>query len=120
MIIVTYLVVFLVLLNIQDAVLIAEQDSLRDAVNLYFLCEAVGHVPGKCNRESFEQYSHPLLNIVFYVASFFLPAVMLLYLINCRLLKEKVERTKFIKTLRFFSERKSTAKLTNISGPPTT
>ena len=117
MIIVAYLVAFLVLLNIQDAIFIAERDLLEDAVNSYFLCEAVGHIPGKCSRESFEQYSHPLLNIFFYITNFFLPAVMLTYLINCRMLREDLEKIKVIKTLRSISGRTS-ANLINTTGTP--
>ena len=98
-----YFVLFLSILYSQQAVLLAEKDSYRDAVNSYFLCEAVGHVEGKCSRESFEQYSHPLLEIACYIALPLLPIITLLYLINCRSLKATVKEMTGTKLLRSFT-----------------
>lgn len=108
-IILGYLVVYLLFINSHEAVYLAQRAAFQDAVNSYFLCEAVGHVPGKCSRESFEQYIYPLLNIVFYVANLFLPIVMLLYLINCRILKEHLKKLKIIKTVLSLSSKSSNA-----------
>ena len=102
-IIYAYFVVFLSIINSQEAVLFAEEDSYRNAVDSYFLCEAVGHVEGRCSRESFEQYSHPLLEIARYIALTLFPVVVLLYLINCKSLKTKLKEMKVIKVLRSFS-----------------
>ena len=102
-IIYAYFVVFLAILISQEAVVLAERDSYRDAVDSYFLCEAVGHMEGRCSRESFEQYSHPLLDIARYIALTLLPVAVLLYLINCRSLRAKVKEMKVIKVVRSFS-----------------
>ena len=75
-IIYTYFVVFLLIINSQEAVVFAKRESCRDAVDSYFLCEAVGHVEARCSQESFEQYSHPLLEITRYTALTFLPNVI--------------------------------------------
>ena len=102
-IIYAYFVFFVTILNSKEAVLFAERDSYWDAVDDYFLCEAVGHVEGRCSRESFEQYSHPLLDIARSFALTFLPVVVMLYLINCSSLKANVKEMKFIKVLRSVS-----------------
>ena len=109
-IIYAYFVVCFVIIHSEEAILLGEKDSYRDAVDSYFLCEAVGHVKGRCSRESFEQYSHPLLEIIHYLILLFFPIVTLLYLINCRNLKKKAKEMKFIKVLRSFpSNQKSTS-----------
>ena len=110
-IIYTYFVVFLSVINCEEAVLFAERDSYRDAVDSYLLCEAVGHVEGRCSRDSFEQYSHPLLEIARYIALALLPAVVLLYLINCSSLKASVKEMKVIKVLRSFSSSQTSSSL---------
>ena len=86
----SYFMVFILIVNSQDAVFVAERASLEAAVKSYVLCEAVGYVPGKCSRESIEQYSYPLLNIVFYFSAFLVPVVELLFVINFTNLKKKV------------------------------
>ena len=100
-IIFAYFLVFLLLVNSRGAVYIAEGGSFKDAANSYFLCEAVGYVQGKCSRESFEQYSYPLLDITFYITALFLPIVPLLHLINCRILKESIEQLTIVKIIRY-------------------
>ena len=89
----------------------AERESYMDAVDSYFLCEAVGHVKGRCNRESFEQYSHPLLEITRYISLTLLPIVILLYLINCESLKAKVKEMKVVKLLRSLSSNQASTSL---------
>ena len=89
-----------------DAVYVAEQDVLEEAITSYFLCEAVGHVPGRCSRETLEQYSHPLLNIAIYnILSFFVPIVNLLFVINCRSIRESIKKLRIVQTLRSVSSR---------------
>ena len=102
-----YFVIFLLIIKTQEAVFLSERDPYRDAVNGYFLCEAVGYVPGKCSRETFEQYSHPALNISENIISSFIPSVMLLYLFDCRALKAKVKESKVIRTLWSVYSRRS-------------
>ena len=114
MIIAVYLVVFLVVTLCRDAVYISGRALFEDAVNNYFACEAVGYVPGKCDRESFEHFSYPLLcvNITFYIITLFLPAVVLLYLINCRSFAERFKKRKML-TLKAVLTKSSTNSTTN-------
>ena len=114
MIIAVYLVVFLVITLSRDAVYISGRASFEDAVNSYFACEAVGYFPGKCDRESFERFSYPLLcvNIAFYITNLFLPAVVLLYLINCRSLRERFKKRKML-ILKAVATKSSTNSTTN-------
>ena len=108
-IIYTYFVIFTSIINSQEAVVFAERESYMDAVDSYFLCEAVGHVKGKCSRESFEKYSHPLLDIARYISLSLLPVVILLYLINCRSLKVKVKKMKVVRLLRSLSSNQASS-----------
>ena len=113
-----YFMVFLVVMNSQEAVLFSERDSYQDAVNSYFLCEAVGFTPGRCSRESFEQYSHPILDISRYILNMFLPTILLIYIINCKNLKAKVKEVKIIKVLGSFSSKISTTSNSTSSATP--
>ena len=101
----TYFMIYLILINSYSALFTAEFEPLRNAINSHFLCEAVGYVPGRCSRESFEQYSHPLLNIAVYIGTMLLPVVHLLFIINCRVLKEKIEKLKVIQSLKSTSSK---------------
>ena len=114
MIIAVYFIIFLVVTLCRDAVYISGRAPFEDAVNSYFACEAVGYVPGKCDRKSFEHFSYPLLcvNIAFYITNLFLPAVVLLYLINCRSLIERFKKQKML-TLKAISTKSSTNSTTN-------
>ena len=113
-----YFLIFHLLVKTYEAILLSERDSYRDAVNNYFLCEAVGYVPGRCSRETFEQYSHPILKISSNIMSFFLPFIMVLYLFNCRALQAKVKEIKAIRTLRsVYSRRLATSKNTSNTTP---
>ena len=116
-IIYTYFVISLLMILSQKAVLFSERESYRKAVNRYFLCEAVGHVEERCNRESFEQYSHPILNIAHYTINIIFPAIILLYLINCRTLKSTFMEMKAIKALKSLSTRTRTSKNTSSTTP---
>ena len=100
-----YFMVFLIVINIREAVYIAEYENFQNATNNYFLCETAGYVPGKCSREALEQFTYPLLNIVFYITALFVPIVNLIFVINCRILKENVERLKIVQSLKSLSSK---------------
>ena len=106
-ILLVYFTVFLLSVNTVLAVFFAEKDSFINAVNDYILCEAVGYVSGKCSREEFEQYTHPIVNMLFYIINFLLPVVNLLFTINCRILKDRIEQTKVFKALKALSTTKT-------------
>ena len=91
-----------------NGVYAAERTLLEEAIKRYFFCEAVGYVPGRCSREMFEQYSHSLMHMAVYsVLGFFAPIVNLVFLINCRSIREGVRRLKNIQRLRSSSSRPS-------------
>ena len=92
-------IISLVVRNIHAAVNIAEFELFRNAIDSHFLCEAVGYVPGRCSRESFEQYSYPLLNITVYIMALSVRTVYLLFIINCRVLKEKILKMKLLQSV---------------------
>ena len=114
MIIAVYFIIFLVVTLSTDVVYISGRAQFQDAVNSYFACEAVGYVPGKCDRESFERILYPLLcaNMAFFITKLFLPAVVLLYLINCRSLTERFKKQKML-TLKAISTKSSTNSIPN-------
>ena len=100
LIVFAYFLIFFILVNCRDALHIAENASFRDTVGRYFLCEAVGYTPGRCNREELEQFVYPLLNITFYIMAFLLPVVNLMFVINCRILKEQVKELSLLRSLK--------------------
>ena len=102
-ILLVYFTIFLLSVNTLLAIFLAEKDSFKNAVNDYILCEAVGYVSGKCSREEFEQYTHPILNTLFHIIYFLLPVVNLLFAINCRILKDRIEQMKVFKALKALS-----------------
>ena len=102
-----FFVIFILLSKTHDAILLSERDSYRDAVNSYFLCEANGYVPGRCSRETFEQYSRPTLSIFRTVMRFFVPLMIVLYLFNCRALKAKAKKINAVRTLRSVCSRRA-------------
>ena len=95
-----YFLVFILVGNCQEAIRIVWRDSFKNATNDYFLCEAGGHVPGRCTRETIEQYSYQysLLNCLSHIMSVFIPVVNLVFVINCRILRERMRKVKIMKT----------------------
>ena len=51
--------VFVVFILVHSAIATAKSDKFIAAVTDYYKCEALGHLPGKCNRSEFEQYYNP-------------------------------------------------------------
>ena len=100
MMVLAYFLVFLVVVHCRNALFAAQRDSFREAVTSYFVCEAVGYVPGKCSREALEQFIHPLLGITVDVMLFFLPVSFLVFVINFRIVREQVEKLSLILSLK--------------------
>lgn len=48
----------------------------------YFICEAAGHVPGKCDRRDFEQHLYPHLLIITYILMSLIPIAILNFVLN--------------------------------------
>ena len=72
-------------------------DVLWSSIRTYFLCEAVGHVKGKCSRESFEKYLTPFLDALFYIVLASITVVYLMFVIN---LEETFTRIRKIVLIR--------------------
>ena len=96
----TYYLIFLVVAVSQTSLFNAQIESFREAVTSYFLCEAVGYVPGKCSREALEYFTHPLLDITLNVMIIFLPCSFLIFVINFSIVKEQVEKLPLIRSLK--------------------
>ena len=103
-----------------EALYSAEKEALDGAISSYFLCEAVGHVPGRCSRETFERYSHRLLHIlIYYILPFFIPVVNLVCVINCKSIKEGITWFTIVRRLKSESSKTPQSwhfKLNNVHG----
>ena len=105
----TYILVYLLVVLCQDAIIIAWQESFTNVTKSYFLCEAVGHVPGRCSREPIEQYSHviSLMNCIYYIMTAFTPIIHLMLVTNFRIAKEGFLRMKIIQSFKTSSMKSS-------------
>ena len=68
------------------------EDELWSSIRDHFLCEAVGHVEGKCSRESFERYLAPLLEGLFYIMAALFSVAYLLFVINLEQIFARVRK----------------------------
>ena len=57
------------------------------ALEQYFACEALGHVPGKCSRDEVEKYSWPYLTTIAFVSTCLIPVPSLVFVVNLNRLK---------------------------------
>lgn len=57
------------------------------ALEQYFACEALGHVPGKCSRDEVEKYSWPYLTTIAFVSTCLIPLPSLVFIVNLNRLK---------------------------------
>ena len=73
---------------VHTAIFTAQSDKFIAAVTDYFKCEALGHVPGKCNRSEFEQYSNPYMSAVSYTLIGLIPLGILNFVLKWRSVKE--------------------------------
>lgn len=58
------------------------------ALEQYFACEALGHVPGKCSRDDIEKYSWPYLTMIAFVSTCLIPVPSLVFVVNVNRLKK--------------------------------
>ena len=105
MIVFAYFLLLVLFVISRESVYLAKKDAIIDAIDKYFLCEAIGHVPGRCSREFFEQYSYLGLDFMFYFIILLLPIVNLVFLINFTLLREKLSKLNCGKLLSTFRNR---------------
>ena len=58
-------------------------DRRIEVLTEYFVCEAFGHVPGKCDRNVLEQYSYQTyMSAIAYVLLAFIPFTVLNFIVN--------------------------------------
>ena len=77
----------------------ATSDKLITALTNYFNCEALGYVPGKCNRSEFEQYYNPYITVISYT----LIGLVLNFVLKWMSVKEAVVKL-FCQLTRKFSK----------------
>ena len=104
-----YYLFFVLVVLCQDAAVLAWRESFTNATNSYLLCEAVGPVPGKCDQKFIEQYPHTItiLNCAEFVITVLIPVVNLVFVINCRQIKECLQNPKVTNLLRSSSTKSS-------------
>ena len=105
----SYLLVFLWAVVCRDAIILALQEPFREVIEDYFLCEAVGHVPGRCSREPIERYAYviSILNCIYYIMNSLYSVVYLMFVINFRIAKEGILKMKIIQSFKSTSTRSS-------------
>ena len=74
------------------AIVTAYSDKVIEGLLTYFKCELSGHVPDKCDRSSFEQYSRPYMTAVSYLLLGLIPLSILNYVFNIKQAKESLRR----------------------------
>ena len=80
---------FIVVENEQD---LANKPFVDAAIQNYFLCEATGHISRNCSRESFEMYSNEYQESLFLVLLMLIPVVNLIFVVNCRQIREQTQQ----------------------------
>ena len=81
-------IVFAVFTLVHTAIVTARSDKFIAAVTDYFKCEALGHVPGKCNRSEFEQYCNPYMSAISYTLIGLIPLGILNFVLKWKSVKE--------------------------------
>lgn len=61
---------------------VAKSNEFKAALTQYFECEALGHVPGKCDRGSFDKIHNPYLNAITYILIGLVPLSILNFIIK--------------------------------------
>ena len=65
----------------------ADSDLFKEALETYFHCQALGHLPNQtsqCDPKKYQQYIYPNLEIANYFFSGFITTANLMFLINWR------------------------------------
>lgn len=62
----------------------------EEAIQRYLWCEALGNVSNECSRETMESYTNPYTDSIGHLVFMLIPIVGLIFVINCKQIKEKV------------------------------
>ena len=77
-----------VFITVKTAIATAKSDKFIAALTNYFKCEALGYVPGKCNRSEFEQYYNPYMGAISYILMGLVPLGILNFVLKWRSIKK--------------------------------
>ena len=88
---------------------IAVSERLTSALTDYFKCEALGHVPGRCNREPIERITTPYFSAISYLLLGLIPLSILNFVFKW----STVKKTK--KKLRTFLQKNQSTMTTDNS-----
>ena len=80
--------VFAIFILVHSAIARAKSDKFFAALTDYFKCEALGHVPGNCNRYDIEQYDNPYISAISYILIGLIPLSVLNVVLKWSSVKE--------------------------------
>ena len=92
----------------------ANGDKLIDGMKVYFICEASGHVPGKCDRNVFERHFYPSMSCISYILMGLIPLSILNFVVNWNKVKGIVCKRK---ELPSFQTKYTGSKLYSMQSP---
>lgn len=65
-------------------------EAAFEVYSVYFACESMGHIPGKCNREKVESYNNFPLSVLFHTFLGLVPFANFLVVFNMRIARGKI------------------------------
>ena len=95
-------IIFAVFTLVQNSLGIATLDTFVAALTDYIKCEALGHIPGKCNRSDFEQQYNQHLAAISNILMGLIPLSILNFVLKWRSVQKKAKI--FFKRLRRSTE----------------
>ena len=78
----TSYVIFGVFILGQVSDITAKSDKFQAALREYFECEAFGHVPGKCDRGTFDKIFSPYTSVITYILMSLIPLSILNFILK--------------------------------------
>ena len=91
LIILSYYVLFGIVGLVTSGLLLSNLSHvLFQSIVTHFACEALGFIPGKCDRSLFEQKSFSYLRTVTFVFYAFIPIVSLVFVIDTKKIRRQV------------------------------
>lgn len=84
-------IILTILLLVDVEVFLLDKPLREEAIQRYFWCEALGNLNNECSRELVESYDNLYLDSASHLAFMLIPIVGLIFVINCRELKEKLQ-----------------------------
>ena len=88
-----YYVIFGVVILAHYGVITANRDLFKDAVEMYFRCQALGHPPNQtsqCDPKEYQQYIYPELAATSYLMMGLIPSAHLAFVVNWKTTLNKV------------------------------